>query len=66
MTHSRHRLVASFAVGVLLLSASTSLAATKFVNAQLTTGADDGSSWANAYRTVDGVSRAVAAAARAG
>ncbi len=63
MTHSRHRFVASFAVGVLLLSSSTSLAATKFVNAQLTTGADDGSSWANAYRTVDGVPRAVAAAA---
>lgn len=37
-------------------------AAIRYVNVGLTTGADDGSSWENAFRTVDGVSRALTAA----
>ncbi len=37
-------------------------ATTRYVNVNLTTGADNGTSWENAYRTVDGVSRALAAA----
>jgi hypothetical protein len=48
---------------LLCYSASDALAAVKYVNVNLTTGADDGSSWANAYRTVDGINRAVTAAA---
>lgn len=38
-------------------------AATRHVNVNLTTGADNGSSWADAYRTVDGVARALTDAA---
>ena len=41
---------------------SSAQAAVRYVNVGLTTGADDGSSWENAYRTVDGVSRALTAA----
>lgn len=41
---------------------SSAQAAVKFVNVNLTAGADDGSSWDNAYRSVDGVSRALTAA----
>jgi hypothetical protein len=40
---------------------SSAQAAVRYVNVGLTTGADDGSSWENAYRTVDGVSRALTA-----
>ena len=40
---------------------SSAQAAVRYVNVGLTTGTDDGSSWDNAYRTVDGVSRALTA-----
>lgn len=47
---------------VLGVLSSSAQAATRYVNVALTTGADDGSSWENAYRSVDGVSRALTAA----
>ena len=47
---------------VLVALSSSAQAAVRYVNVGLTTGADDGSSWENAYRTVDGVSRALTAA----
>jgi hypothetical protein len=34
----------------------------RYVNVALTTGADNGTSWANAFRTADGVNRALSAA----
>ncbi|MCE9592948.1 MAG: right-handed parallel beta-helix repeat-containing protein [Planctomycetes bacterium] len=40
---------------------SSAFAGTRFVDVALTTGANDGSSWADAYRTPDGVSVALAA-----
>jgi hypothetical protein len=41
---------------------SSALAGTRFVNVALATGANDGSSWADAHRTADGVSVALTAA----
>ncbi len=54
----------SAAIAVLSASifAHSSHAATRYVNIGLTTGADNGTSWSDAYRTVDGVSRALTAA----
>lgn len=43
--------------------AASAPAAIRYVNASLATGADDGSSWANAYRSVDGLARALTDAA---
>jgi len=45
------------------LTASSSLAATRYVNVALATGNDDGTSWENAYRGVDGLARALTASA---
>ncbi len=46
----------------LALLASFSAASTRYVDVNLASGANDGTSWANAYRTVDGVSVALTAA----
>jgi hypothetical protein len=53
------RLVAALAVVV--LGCSPCLAVTRYVNAGLTTGANNGTSWADAYRTSDGLRLAIAA-----
>jgi hypothetical protein len=54
---------ALLAVAALLVAAAPSLGVVRYVNVALTTGADNGTSWADAYRTVDGISRAMTAAA---
>jgi len=46
----------------LSLCASTAAAGTRFVNAALTTGANDGSTWANAYQGSNGLQAAMAVA----
>lgn len=46
----------------LVLTAPSASASIRYVDVNLTTGANDGTSWANAYRTVDGVSVALTAA----
>ncbi|MFN0134942.1 MAG: right-handed parallel beta-helix repeat-containing protein [Phycisphaerae bacterium] len=57
------RLRAAIALATMLsLGLTAASAATRHVNVNLTTGADDGTSWANAYRTVDGLARALTAA----
>lgn len=50
------------AVSGLVLTAASGLAQTVFVNGSLTTGADNGTSWADAYRGRDAVARALVAA----
>lgn len=54
---------AALALASLGSAAEPASAATVYVNASLATGADNGTSWADAYRTVDGVARALNAAA---
>jgi hypothetical protein len=56
-----HRVCASLLA--ILTSSSAALAGTKYVDVSLTTGANDGSSWANAFQGVDGLVAAVASAA---
>lgn len=48
-------------LGALIL-ASAANADTRYVNVNLATGDDNGSSWEHAYRTVDGINRAMTAA----
>ncbi|MBL8859538.1 MAG: right-handed parallel beta-helix repeat-containing protein [Planctomycetes bacterium] len=52
---------ATLAALALAFFAPTASAATIYVDVNLTTGANNGSSWADAYRTVDGVAVALAA-----
>jgi len=47
-------------VPVLALLSGSAAAGTLFVDAQLTTGANDGSSWSNAFQTSDGLQQALA------
>ena len=49
------------AAAVAAVVAGHAHAAVRYVNVALTAGADNGTSWDNAYRTADGVSRALAA-----
>ncbi len=56
------RKFALLVLAVLVALAVCTSAQTRFVNVQLASGNDDGTSWANAYRTVDGVARALDAA----
>src|SRR5687767_14573645 len=44
-------------------STSSAVAGTRYVDVSLTTGANDGSSWSDAYQGVDGLANALAAAA---
>jgi len=55
---SAHAVVAAALAAVVV---GQTHAAVRFVNVALTGGADNGTTWDNAYRTVDGVSRALAA-----
>ncbi|MCC7012746.1 MAG: right-handed parallel beta-helix repeat-containing protein [Planctomycetes bacterium] len=57
---SQRSVVASLFAASLL--AASAFAGQRYVNVNLAGGANDGSSWANAYRTADGVSLALAAA----
>ncbi|NBX37288.1 MAG: hypothetical protein EBR10_08725 [Planctomycetes bacterium] len=53
--------VACVAAALVAVLAGRAEAAVRYVNVALAGGADNGTSWDNAYRTVDGVSRALAA-----
>lgn len=52
----------ALAAGALLFAASPALAQTVFVDANLTTGAGDGSTWADAYQGPDGLQAALTGA----
>lgn len=54
------------ALSALAAVAPASLGATRYVNASLATGANNGSSWVNAYRGPDALARALTAASSAG
>ncbi len=62
MSTFRNRLFLSIA-GLGALSASASAQSTIFVDANLTTGSNDGSSWADAFQGVDGLQAALATTA---
>lgn len=53
--------VSCVAAALVAVLAGRAEAAVRYVNVALAGGADNGTSWDNAYRTVDGVSRALAA-----
>jgi hypothetical protein len=55
-------LLRASSLAVLFAAAPAATAATLFVDANLTTGLDDGSSWANAYQGSNGLQTALAAA----
>ena len=57
------RLAASLAVLLAGLSASLASAAVRYVNANLDSGANDGTSWADAYRGPQALATAMGAAA---
>jgi hypothetical protein len=50
------------AIGASIALAGLAIAGTRYVNANLATGANDGSSWANAYQGANGLQTALAAA----
>lgn len=51
-----------FSVALVFLGADWAAAETRYVNASLTTGGDNGASWIDAYRGGDGLARALTAA----
>ncbi|MEY2713671.1 MAG: hypothetical protein RIT24_14, partial [Planctomycetota bacterium] len=55
------RFFASLVLCAAAAAAGSASAAVRYVNVGLTTGSNDGSSWANAYRGVDGIATAVTA-----
>jgi len=62
MTRSRCRLAVGLFLGGLCTTGVHSLAATLYVDANLVGGADNGTSWGNAYNGVLGLQKALAAA----
>ncbi|MGA1399369.1 MAG: hypothetical protein ACO38P_03175, partial [Phycisphaerales bacterium] len=62
MTHSFSRVARSLAVLLAWLSTSLASAATRYVDANLATGANDGTSWADAYRGPQALATAMNAA----
>jgi hypothetical protein len=58
---NRPRILAGLALCSAVAAAGSAHAAIRYVNVALTTGSNDGSSWANAYRGVDGIAAAVTA-----
>ena len=61
MKNQRPGILLAIALAALSVSADSAMAAIRYVNAGLTTGINDGTSWTNAYRGSDALARALAA-----